>query len=105
MTVTGVVVQVVAGRRAGLGRLSWHEAAVLGLFSCLVVAWFTRRPGLLPGWGDLAPEVLIVVVCILLLYTVQVGAATPAILVLVLLFLIPANPGRPAGPTLIQVNY
>ncbi|XP_078404405.1 Na(+)/citrate cotransporter-like isoform X2 [Cetorhinus maximus] len=35
-----------------LGRMSFAEKAVLVLFILLVVLWFTRDPGFVPGWGN-----------------------------------------------------
>lgn len=34
-----------------LGPMSFGEISVLGLFSLLVVLWFTRDPGFVPGWA------------------------------------------------------
>lgn len=35
-----------------LGRMSFAEAAVLAIFVLLVILWFTREPGFMPGWGS-----------------------------------------------------
>lgn len=35
-----------------LGRMRFAEVAVLILFIALVVLWFTREPGFMPGWAD-----------------------------------------------------
>ena len=36
-----------------LGRISFHELAVLVLFLMLVLLWFMRDPQFMPGWGQL----------------------------------------------------
>lgn len=80
-----------------LGPVSFHEKAVLGVFSGLVVLWFFRKPGFMPGWGEA------------LQWTnssgnvVAIGSATETILMSLLLFIIPANPWKdPGGKTLLQ---
>lgn len=35
-----------------LGRMSFAEGAVLTIFILLVVLWFTREPGFMPGWAS-----------------------------------------------------
>ncbi|XP_078080736.1 Na(+)/citrate cotransporter-like isoform X2 [Mustelus asterias] len=35
-----------------LGPMSFAEKAVLTLFALLVILWFTREPGFVPGWGS-----------------------------------------------------
>ncbi|KAL0162185.1 hypothetical protein M9458_041581, partial [Cirrhinus mrigala] len=34
-----------------LGKMSFAEAAVLVIFVILVILWFTREPGFMPGWA------------------------------------------------------
>lgn len=34
-----------------LGRIKFAEVAVLVLFILLVLLWFTREPGFMPGWA------------------------------------------------------
>lgn len=34
-----------------LGRVKFAEVAVLVLFILLVLLWFTREPGFMPGWA------------------------------------------------------
>ena len=34
-----------------LGPMCFGELSVLGLFSLLVLLWFTRDPGFMPGWA------------------------------------------------------
>ena len=91
------VTKVIKTRYEDLGAMSFHEIGVLGLFSTLVVIWFMRKPGFLPGWAEA------------LQWTkasgsvVSIGSATPTILIVMLLFIIPANPLEdPSGPALLQ---
>ena len=67
-------------RYAELGKMTGHEYAVLALFLLLVVLWLTRSPGFVPGWADMLPQP-------------GVGDATPAVLVALLMFAVPAGPG------------
>ena len=59
--------------------MSRHEYSVLGLFLLLVVLWLTRSPGFMTGWADLLPP--------------GVTDATPAILISLLMFAVPAGTG------------
>ncbi|XP_023231014.1 solute carrier family 13 member 5-like [Centruroides sculpturatus] len=63
-----------------LGRITFHECAVLILFIILVILWLFRDPKFIPGWVELFDP------------TVEVDDATPAIAIAILLFLIPAKP-------------
>ncbi len=67
-------------RYAELGRMTGHEYAVLALFLLLVVLWLTRSPGFVPGWADQLPQP-------------GVGDATPAVLIALVMFAVPAGPG------------
>ncbi|KAI3354318.1 hypothetical protein L3Q82_018850 [Scortum barcoo] len=42
--------KTVTGRKK-LGRMSFAEACVLVIFILLVLLWFTREPGFIPGWA------------------------------------------------------
>lgn len=91
------VESVIKERYDSLGPASFHELSVLFLFCVLVLLWFFRKPGFLPGWAealqwtDNTGEV------------VRIGSASPTILILLLLFMIPADPSKdPGGPTLLQ---
>ena len=42
---------VIKEQHRQLGSMSFGELSVLGLFSCLVVLWFTRDPGFVAGWA------------------------------------------------------
>lgn len=35
-----------------LGPMKFAEIAVLTMFILLVLLWFTRAPGFIPGWAD-----------------------------------------------------
>jgi len=61
-----------------LGSITFHELAVFLLFLLVVFLWLFRAPKFITGWGDLIP-------------TASVGDSTPAILVVLLLFLIPKD--------------
>ncbi|NXL09408.1 S13A2 protein, partial [Mesembrinibis cayennensis] len=65
-----------------LGTMKFAEIAVLTLFILLVLLWFTRDPGFIPGWATV-------------LFnkndTSYVTDATVAIFISVLLFIIPSN--------------
>ncbi|XP_023339822.1 solute carrier family 13 member 5 [Eurytemora carolleeae] len=69
-----------------LGPMSFHEKSVLSLFSTLVLIWFTRNPGFMPGWAELLQSQNAQG------KTITIGSASPTILVVSLLFLIPRNP-------------
>ncbi|KAI4884286.1 hypothetical protein NFI96_019986, partial [Prochilodus magdalenae] len=43
--------KVIKEEHKKLGRMKFAEAAVLTLFVALVVLWFTREPGFMPGWA------------------------------------------------------
>ncbi|NXX97273.1 S13A2 protein, partial [Centropus bengalensis] len=76
-----------------LGPMKFAEIAVLIIFILLVVLWFTRDPGFIPGWAT---------VLFNRNNTSYVTDATVAIFVSVLLFIIPSdisNNGREKHPT------
>nr|KAG5691116.1 hypothetical protein BaRGS_030924 [Batillaria attramentaria] len=64
-----------------LGSMTFAEALVLSLFIVLALLWVTKSPGFIPGWS-------------LLFQKGYVGDSTPAILISVLLFILPARPPR-----------
>nr|XP_020495035.1 solute carrier family 13 member 2-like [Labrus bergylta] len=43
--------QVIKNQYKNLGRMSFAEACVLVIFTLLVLLWFTRDPGFMPGWA------------------------------------------------------
>ncbi|KAK2714010.1 hypothetical protein QYM36_008568 [Artemia franciscana] len=86
-----------------LGPMTFHEAMVLTLFIILALLWFFRDPQFIPGWAAPWHEI-----------GIQVEDATAAILIVTLMFMIPAQPDfwclRPkeatgkvkAGPALLN---
>ncbi|CAN7987328.1 unnamed protein product [Ixodes hexagonus] len=74
-----------------LGPMSFHEAAVLTVFIATVLLWFFRDPYVVTGWASLFPLGKLI------------KDATPAMLMVTLLFLIPAKPiADPGGPGLLS---
>ncbi|XP_028274539.1 solute carrier family 13 member 5 [Parambassis ranga] len=67
-----------------LGPMSFGEINVLGLFTLLVVLWFTRDPGFVKGWAS----------DIFNSKAEYVTDATVAIFVAILLFVVPSKPPR-----------
>ncbi|XP_032072173.1 solute carrier family 13 member 2 isoform X2 [Thamnophis elegans] len=43
---------IIRSEYRALGRMKFSEGAVLALFIVLVVLWFTREPGFMPGWAN-----------------------------------------------------
>lgn len=43
--------QVIKDEYKKLGRMSFAEGCVLVIFTLLVLLWFTREPGFIPGWA------------------------------------------------------
>ena len=73
-----------------LGPISFHEVCTLLLFSLLVLVWFFRAPGFMPGWAQAVDS------------GVVISSATPTLAIVILLFVIPARPlSHPDGPTLL----
>ncbi|KAK2912332.1 Na(+)/citrate cotransporter isoform X2 [Channa argus] len=67
-----------------LGPMSFGEISVLGLFTLLVVLWFTREPGFVSGWAtDVFNS-----------KAEYVTDATVAVFIAVLLFVLPSKPPR-----------
>ena len=62
-----------------LGRITQEEIIVLVSFAVLVILWFFRKPGFIPGWTTLFPE------------PSYISDGVPAVLIGILLFLFPAK--------------
>jgi len=43
--------QIIKDENKKLGSMKFAEIAVLVLFILLVLLWFTREPGFIPGWA------------------------------------------------------
>ncbi|XP_055751647.1 Na(+)/citrate cotransporter-like [Salvelinus fontinalis] len=78
------VYNVIKEQHRQLGSMSFGELSVLGLFSCLVVLWFTRDPGFVAGWATY----------IFNADAEYVTDATVAVFIAVLLFVLPSKPPR-----------
>ncbi|XP_053313060.1 solute carrier family 13 member 2 [Spea bombifrons] len=46
--------EVISSEHKKLGRMSFAEICVLVLFILLVILWFTREPGFMPGWATIS---------------------------------------------------
>lgn len=44
--------QVIKDEYKKLGKMSFAEGSVLFIFILLVLLWFTREPGFIPGWAS-----------------------------------------------------
>jgi len=80
--------QMIRTQYEELGPMSFQEVCTLVLFNVCVLLWFFRDPNFIPGWNLLFP-------------LAEVDDATPVMLIVMLLFIIPAKPKfwflRPAG--------
>ncbi|XP_042342655.1 solute carrier family 13 member 5 [Plectropomus leopardus] len=75
---------VIREEHSRLGPMSFGEISVLGLFTLLVVMWFTRDPGFVHGWAtDIFNS-----------KAEYVTDATVAVFVAILLFVLPSKPPR-----------
>ncbi|XP_023332563.1 solute carrier family 13 member 2 [Eurytemora carolleeae] len=72
------VKNILAGKKRELGKMSLHEIQVLILFILLVILWFFQDPVFITGWASFFTKA-------------TVGSATPAVLIVWMLFLLPKN--------------
>ncbi|KAL8198937.1 UNVERIFIED_CONTAM: hypothetical protein K2H54_030053 [Gekko kuhli] len=77
-----VAYQVIKSEYRALGPMKFSEIVILILFILLVLLWFTREPGFMQGWADLAFDVG---------GKSYVTDATVVIFIALLLFLLPSE--------------
>ncbi|KAK8750246.1 hypothetical protein OTU49_017519 [Cherax quadricarinatus] len=75
------VKQLILSKYQELGWITFQEIVVLTLFIILVLLWLFRAPEFIPGWSKLFEDK----------FGVDVGAATPVMLIVFLLFALPAK--------------
>jgi phosphoserine phosphatase len=68
-----------------LGPIKFHEIATLSLFCTIVIIWFFRKPGFMPGWTSLFKWSSIDG------SDIGIATGTPTLLIVVLFFIIPAD--------------
>jgi len=92
------VQEVIKEKYISLGTMKAQEIIVLCLFTVLVLVWFTRKPGFMPGWANQLQYKQQDTV-------VTISSASPTILIITLLFIIPRDPlNNPDGGTLLNWN-
>ncbi|KAL7646871.1 UNVERIFIED_CONTAM: hypothetical protein RMT77_002128 [Armadillidium vulgare] len=79
-----IVERILRKKYEELGRITIHERMVLFWFFILVMLWFFLSPGFMPGWGQL--------IKMMFGPKAEVEDATSAILVVFILFCLPARP-------------
>ncbi|XP_041967199.1 solute carrier family 13 member 1 [Alosa sapidissima] len=84
------VAKVLQEEYKALGPISRQEIISLAIFSMMVLLWFTRKPGFMPGWSSLFPD-----------HPGYATDATVALLMGLLFFIIPAQVSTDNYETLI----
>lgn len=70
---------VIIARYKELGKMTAHEKSVAVLFIISIILFFTRKPGVFPGWAEwIAPGT-------------KIKDATPAMFMVITLFILPAS--------------
>ncbi|OQR68330.1 solute carrier family 13 member 2-like [Tropilaelaps mercedesae] len=72
-----------------LGPLTFAEVIVLTVLVCTICIWFSMRPQFIRGWADYIP------------YGRQIKPTAPALLLMLLLFVIPKSPGSKSFETIL----
>ncbi|PNF25633.1 Protein I'm not dead yet [Cryptotermes secundus] len=73
-----IVREVISVKYKALGPMTFHEGSVLILFIIAVFLWFFRKPEFISGWAQIVASV-------------EIDDATPVMLIVFLLFVLPAN--------------
>ena len=91
--------KIILEKKHALGKISRHELQVLILFVILVILWFFKTPVFISGWGD----IFIKMTSRSPATKVSVSSATPAVLIVALLFLLPKDyNGMSSSPALLD---
>ncbi|XP_063052151.1 solute carrier family 13 member 1 [Engraulis encrasicolus] len=85
------IARVLKDEYDSLGPISRQEIITMVIFIVMVVLWFTREPGFMPGWAELFPD-----------YPGFASDATVALLLGLLFFIIPAQKTTESYETLIS---
>lgn len=70
--------EVIKRKYEELGPINTHEISVALLFLLAICGWFFRAPGFITGWAEVITDL-------------KVGDGTPAMLVIILLFILPTK--------------
>nr|XP_054917231.1 Na(+)/citrate cotransporter-like isoform X1 [Dermacentor andersoni] len=76
-------------RYRDLGPMSFSEWCVTFLMTSMILLWFTMKPQIFPGWVEMIP------------HGKYIRSSAPAMMATFLLFVIPRDPRKPGGRTLI----
>ncbi|KAH7960992.1 hypothetical protein HPB49_025592 [Dermacentor silvarum] len=79
----------ISSRYRDLGPMSFPEWCVTCLMSSAILLWFTMKPQIFPGWVEMIPHGKII------------KSSAPAMMATFLLFVIPKDPRKPGGRTII----
>ncbi|XP_077554510.1 Na(+)/citrate cotransporter-like isoform X2 [Haemaphysalis longicornis] len=85
----GKIREEISRRYQDLGPISFAELCVAFLMTSMILLWFTMKPQMFPGWVEFLP------------YGKIIKPSAPAMIAIFLLFVIPKDPRRPTGRSLI----